>query len=105
MTDNNNPNLWHEIGEQVQLLALSGGAGAVFRTLISPEKRIARRVVQGVAGALSALFLGGVLASIIDAIVHAGAYAYLASGFIMGSGGEMAVKALQDRLLGAADKD
>jgi len=95
------PNLW----EQLQLLIISGGAGAVFRTLISPEKQWKRRVVQGVAGAISALFLGGVLASVIDSITHAGAYAYLAAGFIMGSGGELAVKAIQDRFLGPKDGD
>ena len=97
--------LWQDLGAQLQLLAVSGGAGAAFRTLIHPEKRWKRRVVQSVAGAFSAMFLGGVLASIIDALTHAGAYAYLAAGFIMGSGGELAVKAIQDRFLGAKDDD
>ena len=95
--------LWSEIGNQLQLLAISGVAGALFRAAFSPEKEWKRRVVQGVFGAVAAIFLGGVVAQIINAFVDAGPYAYLTGGFIMGSGGEMAVRALQNKLLGRPD--
>lgn len=86
--------------DQLQLLAVSGVAGAFFRAAIAPEKEWGRRIVQGGAGALSALFLGGLVGHAIDAVTTAGPYAYLSAGFIMGSGGELAVKAIQDRILG-----
>jgi hypothetical protein len=88
---------------QVQLLAFSGVAGGVFRALISPEKRWRRRMVQVVAGAFSAIFLGGLAAGFIDGIVDAGVYSYLAAGFIMGSGGEAAVRAIQNKAFGKSD--
>lgn len=86
--------------DQLQLLALSGVAGAFFRAAIAPEKEWRRRIIQGAAGALSALFLGGLVGHAIDTVTAAGPYAYLSAGFIMGSGGELAVKAIQDRILG-----
>lgn len=88
------------IWDQLQLLAVSGVAGAFFRAVVAPEKEWVRRIVQGVAGAMSAIFLGGLVGHAIDAVTSAGAYAYLSAGFIMGSGGELAVKAVQDRFLG-----
>lgn len=90
--------IWSEIGTQLQLLAIAGVAGAMFRAAFAPEQEWKRRVVQGVFGAVSAVFLGGLLAGVIDNFVDAGPYAYLGSGFIMGSGGEMAVRALQNRI-------
>ena len=85
--------------EQIALLAFSGVGGAFFRAVLAPEEQWKRRVVQGISGALSAIFLGGVLAHIIDTMTGAGPLSYLAAGFLMGSGGEMAVKAVQDRLM------
>jgi hypothetical protein len=92
--------IWAEIGSQVQLLTISGVAGAFFRAVMAPEQEWRRRTVQGIAGAASAIFLGGLTAHIFNAFLDVGPYAYLASGFIMGSGGELAVKAIQDRILG-----
>ena len=66
-----------------------------------PERKWKRRIVQGAGGAISAVFLGGILGHVLDNLTDAGFYAYSAAGFIMGSGGESAVKALQDRILGA----
>lgn len=86
--------------DQITVLAMSGVAGAFFRVLIAPEKEWKRRIVQGLGGGLSALFLGGILGYLIDAATGAGGYAFAAGGFIMGSGGEVAVKKLQDRLIG-----
>ena len=68
--------------------------------MLAPEKETRKRIIQGVAGALSAVCLGGIVANIINSFMDAGPYAYLAAGFIMGSGGEVAVKAIQDRVLG-----
>ncbi len=100
MTTPPNPAIW----DQIQLLAISGVAGAFFRAVIAPEQQWKRRVAQGVAGAFSALFLGGLVGHAVDAVTHAGPYAYLSAGFIMGSGGELAVKAIQDRILGGSIK-
>ena len=86
--------------DQLALLAFSGIGGAFFRAVFAPRERWKRRVVQGISGALSAIFLGGVLAHLIDMATSAGPLSYLAAGFLMGSGGELAVKAMQDRLMG-----
>jgi hypothetical protein len=91
--------LFHEVKDQIALLTFSGIGGAFFRALLAPEEQWQRRVVQGVGGALSAIFLGGVLAHVIDGATGAGVMSYLAAGFVMGSGGELAVKALQERLM------
>ena len=91
--------LFSSMREQVALLAFSGIGGAFFRAVLAPEEQWKRRVVQGIAGALSAVFLGGVLAHVIDTMTGAGLLSYLAAGFLMGSGGELAVKAMQDRLM------
>lgn len=88
---------WKEIGDQIQLLIISGVAGAFFRALIAPEKEIKKRLVQGMAGALSAVFLGGFFAEVLKTFYDTGVYGYLASGFIMGSAGEVFVKTIQER--------
>ena len=67
--------------------------------MLAPEQHWKRRAVQGVAGALSAVYLGGVLGHVIDAISGAGLMSYAAAGFLMGSGGEVAVKAVQDKFM------
>jgi hypothetical protein len=90
-----------ELWSQVSVLAVSGLAGAAFRAILAPERKWKRRIVQGAGGAISAVFLGGILGHMLDNLTGAGFYAYSAAGFIMGSGGEGAVKALQDRFLGA----
>lgn len=85
--------------EQIALLAVSGIGGAFFRAVLAPEKQWKRRVVQGISGAVSAIFLGGVLGHVIDSMTGAGYLSYLAAGFLMGSGGEVAVKAMQDKMI------
>lgn len=99
-SDMNDAGAQADIWGQLQLLALSGIAGGAFRAAFAPKQEWKRRVVQGLLGAVSAVFLGGIVAGIINAFVDVGPYAYLGAGFIMGSGGEMAVRALQDRLFG-----
>lgn len=96
--------IWNDLGAQIQLLTISGLAGAVFRTAFAPEAEWRRRIVQGLAGAASAIFLGGLAAGLVNSVMDVGAYAYLAAGFIMGSGGEFAVKAIQERILGKGGK-
>ena len=92
-----------EIKEQLALLTLSGIAGAFFRALLAPEERWRRRITQGIGGALSAIFLGGFMAQITDQIIDTQSYSWLAWGFVMGSGGEVAVKFVQDKLMGVND--
>lgn len=96
--------MWRNASAYVQVLAISGIAGAVFRTCFAPREEMKRRIVQGIGGSLSAIFLGGALAHIIDAMTGADIYAYSASGFIMGTGGQVAVRILQERLLGSVKK-
>lgn len=103
-SNGHDPERWGEIAGQIQLLAVSGIAGAMFRAILAPEAEWRRRVVQGLAGAVSAIFIGGLAAQWVNAAMDTGPYAYLACGFIMGSGGEVAVKAIQDRLLGSSKK-
>lgn len=91
--------VFSNLTEQLALLTFSGLGGAFFRAVLAPEEQWRRRIVQGLAGALSAIFLGGVLAHLIDTTTGAGSMSYLAAGFLMGSGGEIAVKAIQDRLM------
>ncbi len=91
--------LFAKMKEQIALMAFSGVGGALFRAVLTPKEPWKRRVVQAIAGALSAMFPGGVLAHVIDAMTGAGVLSYLAAGFLMGSGGELAVKAMQDRLM------
>lgn len=93
--------IWKEIGHQVKLLAFSGLAGAYFRAVLVPESHWGKRLAQGLGGAFSAICLGGLLASIVNNVIEGGFYSYLAAGFIMGAGGEAAVKKIQDLVLGS----
>ncbi|MGH1579086.1 hypothetical protein [Planktotalea sp.] len=93
------PQLLVGMKEQMAILAFSGVGGAFVRAIFLPEENWKRRIAQGLAGALSAIFLGGVLGHIINSMTGAGQMSYLAAGFIMGSGGELAVKTMQDRLM------
>lgn len=98
------PVIAKETWDQLVLLAISGAGGAYVRAVFVPEERWARRVVQGVAGALSAIFLGGAIAQIVSNFVDVPFYAYLASGFIMGSAGEFGVKFVQEKIMGRQAK-
>lgn len=69
-----------------------------------PEESWRRRVLHGVVGAVSAIFLGGVVAHLIDGLTGAGTQAYLAAGFLMGEGGIAAVHAIRRRLMPPEDK-
>lgn len=91
--------------EHVSALILSGAGGALVRALSLPEESWTRRALHGVIGALSAIFLGGVVGHLIDALTGAGISAYLAAGFLMGEGGIAAVHALRRRLLPPGGKD
>lgn len=90
--------LIHNMRDQLTLLAFSGTAGAFFRALLAPEEKWGKRIAQGVGGALSAIFLGGFMATITEQMFETGPYAWLAWGFVMGSGGEVAVKFVQDKM-------
>lgn len=94
------PGALREYADQLTMLALSGAGGAYFRAVLLPEQQWRRRVVQGVAGVMSAIFLGGMVAFGLNKVVDTGPFAWLACGFIIGSAGEAGVKALQDKVLG-----
>jgi len=93
-----------DIWSQLQLLAVSGVAGGIFRAVFAPRQQWRRAIVQFFAGAVAAVFLGGAAAGLINAIVDVGPYALLAAGFLVGSGGEAAVRALQNKLFGPSDR-
>lgn len=96
------PLLVMELRDQIVILGIAGIGGALLRAVLAPEAHWKRRLVQGGAGIVSAMFLGGAVADLIATlgIVKLQSNAWLASGFIMGYGGEIAVKKLQDRLIG-----
>lgn len=91
--------IWAEIGTQIQLLGIAGVAGGVMRALLSPESSVWRRAQQGIAGVLSAVFLGGLAVELLVAASPTSntTTLTLACGFVMGTAGELAVKSIQDR--------
>lgn len=92
--------LWREIGTNLQLLMVAGFFGALVRGMLAPEGKLKARLVQGVVGIFSALFLGAFLGGFFEGIVAHPAYAYLASGFICGTAGEVIIAYAQRKILG-----
>ena len=86
--------------EHIKALVISGAGGAFVRAVYAPESSWRKRAFEGAAGALSAIFLGGVVGHVINMVTDAGTYAYLAGGFIMGEGGIAAVHAVRRKFLG-----
>ena len=88
-----------ELREQLLLLGLSGVGGALFQALVAPGATWRHTLTRGLAGAVSAIFLGPILAPWIQALgVISDQNAFLASGFLMGAGGQSLVLKLQTRL-------
>lgn len=87
---------------QLAILGVAGVAGAFFRAVFWPEKDWKRRVMQSFAGIVAAIFLGGIVADMIIAFIgpERAETAWLASGFLMSATGEVAVKKLQEHLVG-----
>jgi len=92
--------IWKEIGMNIQVLGIAGFCGAVVKGLIAPEKNWKLRAIQASAGIFAAVFLGGLLGSLVEQFVTIPAYAYLASGFICGTAGEAAITKAQSKILG-----
>lgn len=91
--------VWRDIGTNIQVLGISGVAGAFVRAALAPKETWRRRVAQGIAGAASAVFFGAMFASAIEGFVEKPVYAWLASGFLFGIMGEAGMKLIQDKLL------
>ena len=89
---------------EVSALALAGAGGAYVRAIFSPEPRLARRGTEGFAGALGAIFLGGLVGHVLDRLTGAEAYAYFAAGFLMGEGGLAAVQRVRKFIFDKVDK-
>ncbi|WP_283638121.1 hypothetical protein [Marinovum algicola] len=85
--------------EQISALCLSGAAGAYVRAVFAPQSSWRRRLAEGFAGALSAIFLGGLVGHLMDRLTDAGTWAYLAAGFVMGEGGIAAVRGVRKLVL------
>lgn len=91
--------IWQEVGDNIQVLGIAGICGAFIKALLAPEKKWKRRAIQAIAGIFSAIFLGGFIGSIVEQFVTVAAYAYLASGFICGTAGEVAISYAQRKIL------
>lgn len=87
--------LYHSLPDQVSALMLSGAAGAYARAVFAPEASWKRRIMEGIAGAFGAIFLGGLVGHVIDSVTGGGTWAYLAAGFIMGEGGIAAMRGVR----------
>lgn len=87
--------LFGNMPEQVSALLLSGAAGAYVRAVFAPEASWKRRILEGIAGACSAVFLGGLVGHVLQEVTGGGTWAYLAAGFIMGEGGIAAVRGVR----------
>ena len=90
---------WNGLPEQVSALMISGAAGAYVRAVFAPESSWGRRIMEGVAGAFSAIFLGGLVGHLIDQVTGGGTWAYLAAGFVMGEAGIAGVRGMRKRIL------
>jgi len=91
--------LFDQMPEQISALVLSGAAGAYVRAVFAPQSSWRRRIVEGLAGAFGAIFLGGLVGHVIDAVTGGGTWAYLAAGFIMGEGGIAAIRGIRKAVL------
>ena len=90
--------------EQMSALLLSGAAGAYVRAVFAPESSWKRRILEGLAGAFGAIFLGGLVGHVIDTVTESGTWAYLAAGFIMGEGGIAATRGVRKLILERGSK-
>lgn len=96
-------NVFSAAPEQISALCLSGAAGAYVRAVFAPQSSWKRRVSEGFAGALSAIFLGGLVGHVLERMTDAGTWAYLAAGFVMGEGGIAAVRGVRKLILKEKD--
>lgn len=92
--------IFTEIYPQLTVLGIAGVGGAFFRAMFYPEPEWKRRIIQGIGGALAAIFIGGAFSAAINALIDSGIYAYLCSGFLCGTAGEVAVKRAQEKFFG-----
>ncbi len=94
----------HSAPEQISALCLSGAAGAYVRAVFAPQASWKRRLAEGFAGALSAIFIGGLVGHMLDRFTDSGVWAYLAAGFVMGEGGIAAVRGVRKLILKEEEK-
>ena len=85
--------------EQIGILLLSGAAGAYVRAIAAPEQDWRRRAAEGMAGAFSAVFLGGLVGFILNSWFGAGLWSYAAAGFVLGEGGIAAIRGVRHMIL------
>ena len=86
------------IYDNVTLLVVSSAAGALVRALNpSNNEGIGNKVLQGVIGVLSSIFLGPLLGGVIEPYVEESLYAVSAAGFICGISGIEITKAVSGK--------
>lgn len=88
-----------QMPEQIGALVLAGAAGAYVRAVFAPLAPWRRRIVEGIAGAFGAIFLGGLVGHLVESATGAGTWSYLAAGFIMGEGGIAAMRGVRKAVL------
>lgn len=90
--------------EQLSALLISGAAGAYVRAVFAPESNWKRRILEGIAGAFSAIFLGGLVGHLLERATDGGTWAYLAAGFVMGEAGIAGVRGIRHRIINGKHK-
>ncbi|MEM1039412.1 MAG: hypothetical protein AAGI12_08070 [Pseudomonadota bacterium] len=92
--------LWSQIGQNIQVLFVAGGLGALAKALVAPEGRWWARIVQAVGGLIFAFCLGPIVANFLTPYAGEEIWAWLAAGFLCGFAGESSVTILQNKLMG-----
>ncbi len=80
-----------DVQDQLAMLAIAGLAGAYVKAAMFPHPRWRERLRQGMASAISAVFLGGLMGTIVAEFVGHDVYAFLAAGFLTAWSGKDAI--------------
>lgn len=92
--------MFDDISANIKVLGMAGVSGAVVRAVVAPEQHWKRRLAQGIAGAVSAIFIGPLVAHLLSGFVDKEVYAWLAAGFVCGYAGETTVSLIQRKISG-----
>ena len=92
--------VWTGISANIMVLAVAGAMGALMDAWQSPVAEGRSRLSRAVKAFMSAIFLGGFFAGLVDGFVSNPFYAYLASGYICGHAGPAAVRMARRKFFG-----
>ena len=91
--------LARDISNNISILGISGLFGVATRAIFFSDDNMQRKIAQAVAGLVSAVFFGAILANMITPFVKDEVYAWLASGFICGFAGEVVIEWVQSKFM------